>query len=83
MKVRQIVLDEDGEPTAVLVAMSVKEAALIARMTGQHSPSTMTDALGYGWFEVSSSIFDGLTGELFNRFWDAGVDEVIPRWTGE
>ena len=83
MKVRTIDLDDEGLPETVVVEMALDEAALYLRLVGGLPPRTITEALGNPkWAEVLSSVYNGLTGDLFNRFWDDGVDGVIARWPG-
>jgi hypothetical protein len=55
-----------GKPTHVMVEMTIDEAAVMAMLTGRLAPSV----------PASTEIWDCLTDELFNRFWDGGIDEV-------
>jgi hypothetical protein len=80
MKVQALKLDDDLLPTTVTVEMTIQEAALFARMTGSLSPATVTTALGASWAEVNEEVYEGLAHGVFNRYWDDGVDGVIPRW---
>lgn len=57
--------DDNANLETVTVEMTVKEALWIARVAGQqrgHSPH--------------HDIYSCLTGEVFNRFWDDGVDDA-------
>ena len=84
MRVRAITMDDEAMPATITVEMTLNEAALMARLTGALSPTAVTSGLGDGprWFNAADGVFDCLTGELFNRFWDNGVEDVIPRWPG-
>ena len=66
MQIKTIDLN-DGKPVRVTADLTVTEAAQIARWTGGLSPAT-------GGTEETGEIYECLTGELFNRFWDSGVD---------
>jgi hypothetical protein len=81
MRVRAITMDDDSVPATVTVEMTVQEAAIVARLTGSLSPVAVTAGLGDPtWVNASAEVFNCLSGELFNRFWDGGVDDVIPKW---
>lgn len=84
MRVRNITLDEDENPDRVLVEMTLDEAAMMLRLVGRLSPRMVLNALGdHRWYNASSDIYSCLAGSVFNRFWDGGVDDVIPRWKEE
>jgi len=57
----------DGEPTEVNVTMSTAEAAAIAEWAGKLRPPT----------HITNQIWDCLTGQLFNRFYDDGLNDYI------
>lgn len=63
MRIVRIDLDGDEKPSELTVSMTVAEAATIATLTGQHTP--VTDEI--------SSVYYGLSGGFFNRFWEDGV----------
>ncbi|GAA4176507.1 hypothetical protein [Gryllotalpicola koreensis] len=70
MKVRNIALGENEIPATVTVEMTIDEAAWITRRAGSNvAPDRV----------VSDEIWDALTGSLFNRFWDDGLDGVTER----
>lgn len=53
---------KDGEPVTLTAKLTTEEAAWIASRAGE----TTNDPTG-------RSLWDGFTGEFFNRFWHAGV----------
>lgn len=57
----------DGEPTEIILTMTVAEAAAIAGWAGKIGPPT----------PASQATWDCLTGQLFNRFYDDGVNDYI------
>jgi hypothetical protein len=84
MKVQTIRLDEDENPDMVVVEMSSDEAAFIARLCGSLSPRDITTFLAEDprWFRANEDIYESLAGSVFNRFYDDGLDAVVPKWTG-
>jgi hypothetical protein len=66
VKVLRIDLDEQELPATVQVEMTLAEAVLITKHVGNLLPATST----------SNGLWEALTGSLFNRFWDEGVDGV-------
>lgn len=82
MRVRNVILDEDEMPERVQVEMTIDEVAFMARLVGSQSPRGVLDALGddVRWWHACTEIYGCLTGSVFNRFWDGGVDDVIPTW---
>lgn len=70
-------IDFAGEPALphnITVSMTVTEAAAIARVFG-----ALND---YGLRRLGlddSGIYDCLTGDVFNRYWDDGVNDVLTR----
>lgn len=64
--------DEGALPVTVTVTMGIEEAAAIARVFGSMNGHAITK-LG-----VSSSIWSCLAGDVFNRYWEDGVNDVLP-----
>ncbi len=75
MNVKAIEL-EGGKPAKVTVEMGIREAMIIAYIQGKHSPNSLNEIIP-GFSEESSEVYIGLTGELFNRFWDDGLEGAI------
>ena len=73
MKVKRIDLDDEEMPECIQVELSHDEAVyvalLIGKQTGTASENTMP-----GGAEFGSSVYYGLTGGVFNRFYEDGVD---------
>lgn len=69
MKIKSIEL-ENSLPVRIVVELTVEEAAQIAKWTGSLSPVT-------GMTGETSELYGALTGSVFNRFWDDGVDGYL------
>lgn len=82
MKIQSIRLDEEENPDLIVMEMTAVEAAFIARLTGSLSPRDVIDALGEDpcWFNASAEVYNALTGSVFNRFYDDGINDVVPKW---
>lgn len=65
-----------GRPTMVTVEMTIDEAAVIAKVFGEFSLKTFEEKFPRMDNE-HSEIYDCLVGEVFNRFWDDGVDGCL------
>lgn len=72
MKVRRIDLDDDEMPERVLAELSHDEATLVATILGKYDYAAL-EALLPGGGALGGSVYDGLSGGLFNRFYDDGV----------
>ena len=66
MRIKAIEMDTEELPELITVEMTLAEAVLIGKHVGSVTPSTV----------VSTNIWDSLTGGVFNRFWDDGIDET-------
>lgn len=75
MKIKTIEL-ADGLPSEITVVMTEREAALIARLIG---PTTATERnkIQHDGGAVGNNVYAALTGGVFNRFYDSGVDGVL------
>ncbi|GGW76786.1 hypothetical protein [Streptomyces griseoloalbus] len=73
MKVKRIDLDEEEMPERVLVELSHDEAAYLALLIGKQNSTDMNEVMPGGTSQ-GGAIYDGLTGSLFNRFYEDGVD---------
>jgi hypothetical protein len=69
VKIKSIEL-ENSLPVRIVVELTVEEAAQIAKWTGSLSPVT-------GMTGETSELYGALTGSVFNRFWDDGVDGYL------
>lgn len=82
MRLQRVEFDSDEEPVSAVFSMSIDEMALIYNLTGRTSPIDVTNAAGgdQKWGEANDDIASCLSGAFFNRFYDAGVDEVAPKF---
>lgn len=76
MKVKQIDLDGEEMPERVLVELSHDEAAYLAVLLGRQNGNDMSEVTPGGVL-LGSAIYNGLTGGLFNRFYEDGVDGAV------
>jgi hypothetical protein len=68
-RISNIALDADEDPAEVTVVLSVDVAAWLVRHLGKLNPST----------PESSALYRCLGDGLFNRFYDADVDDWEPK----
>lgn len=69
MIIRRIEL-ENGKPTKIVAELTIEQAAQISKWTGSLSPAT-------GGNDETGAMYEALSGDLFNRFWDDGVDGYL------
>lgn len=72
MQVKQINLDDDGQPETVLVRLTREEATYIALLTGRQNGSTSEEVMAGGGV-LNGQVYEALTGEFFNRYYEDGV----------
>lgn len=73
-KVKKIEFDDDGELEFVTVRMAAEEAAFIVKFTGRLSGETSEEVMTRGG-PANHGLYSCLTGEVFNRLYDDGVDD--------
>jgi hypothetical protein len=71
MKILRLDLDADENPATIQVEMTIAEAAAIVRVFGTYTIPGFRDQ---HHIDYPEDIYQGLTGSVFNRFWDDGVD---------
>lgn len=76
MQVKQINLDDDGQPETVLVRVTRAEAAYLALLTGKQNGLTSEEVMP-GGADLNSEIYESLTGDFFNRYYEDGVNGAI------
>jgi hypothetical protein len=76
MKIKGIKFGKKGLPSKVNVEMTVEEAAYLARVTGKQSGITAEEHMP-GGREVNSAVYNYLVADVFNPYWEAGVEEYI------
>ncbi len=69
MKLNRLTFSENGEgeaiPDTVSVTMAIQEALWVARVSGQQKGESPHNGL-----------YDCLVGDVFNRYWEGGVDDA-------
>lgn len=73
MKIRSIQLNEDEMPESVTAVLSLREALFIGLVLGKQNDPDSNAILPEGYRE-GESVYNGLTGGLFNRFWENGIE---------
>lgn len=73
MILRNIALDEDGNPTRVTFDMTVDEVAAIGKSFGGWSYSTMEQTFPNLDSSAHATIYDGAC-TFANKFWEDGID---------
>lgn len=75
-----VTFDSDEQPEEFSVVLSLDEVALLYRLTGHISPQRITDASGA--VKWGNALFDvaGCLGGMLNRFFDAGIEDVAPKF---
>lgn len=68
---------ENGKPVMVTVEMTIGEAAAIAKIFGGLSHNTFTEKVPALTSGEHDEVYSCLVGEVFNRFWDDGVDGFL------
>jgi hypothetical protein len=75
VKVKRIDLDNDENPETVTVEFTRDEAVFLALFLGKQN-GTEEDAVMPGGARLAGEIYGGLTGGVFNRFYEDGVAEA-------
>lgn len=75
MILRALQFDEVGLPKQVDVSMTIEEAMAIAALFGKLNGKAHTK-LGV----PNSDVYDCLVGDVINRYWDGGYDEIVPKF---
>lgn len=72
MKIRRIDLNDDEVPETITVELTHEEAVFLALFLGKQN-GIEEDAVMTGGARLGGEIYDGLTGGVFNRFYEDGV----------
>lgn len=75
MKVKRIDLDDDEVPETVTVELTHDEAVFLALFLGKQN-GTEEEAVMPGGSRLGGEIYEGLTGGVFNRFYEDGVTDA-------
>ncbi|MFG2970892.1 hypothetical protein ACGFZS_47250 [Streptomyces sp. NPDC048288] len=73
MKIRRIDLDDDEAPETVTVELSHDEAVFLALFLGKQNGIEEEEVMR-GGSVLGAGIYGALTGGVFNRFYEDGVD---------
>jgi hypothetical protein len=72
MKLHGILLDDDEQLDGATVTLTRAELQIIGKLTGVRTVDEIEEMLpGHG--RPFSELYNGLTGGIFNRFWDDGL----------
>lgn len=75
MHTRKIKLNKRGHPKTVTVEMTIDEAGAIAKTFGGMSPIAFCEKFpNLADSDVLEEVYGCLVGEVFNRYWDDGVN---------
>lgn len=75
MKVKRIDLDDEEVPETVTVELTHDEAVFLALFLGKQKGAE-EEAVMRGGSRLGGEIYEGLTGGVFNRFYDDGVNDA-------
>ena len=75
MKIRRIDLNDDEVPETITVELTHDEAVFLALFLGKQN-GTEEEAVMTGGARLGGEIYDGLTGGVFNRFYEDGVKDA-------
>jgi hypothetical protein len=75
VKLKALTLNDDQLPESVTVEMTAKEALYLTLLLGSQSPLEGEKHLTGGG-NLGSGIYNVLSGDLFNRFYDDGEAEA-------
>ncbi len=75
MKVKRIDLDDDENIETITVELTHDEAVFLALFLGKQN-GTEEEAVMPGGARLAGEIYDGLTGGVFNRFYEDGVSDA-------
>lgn len=65
-----------SNPCKVTIELTIHEAAYLAKLVGC-LPTDKLEGVVAGCEEISHEIYQCLTGDLFNRYWDEGINGAI------
>ena len=74
IRLRTIEFDGDANPSQVTLTFSIESLARITKMLGNISPANTNPPESY---PAASEFYNVATGDVFNPYWDAGVDDVV------
>ncbi|MFD7247868.1 hypothetical protein ACFV6Y_38725 [Streptomyces massasporeus] len=63
-------------PETITAELTAREAAFLAKLTGRMSPNDVETAVP-GYSAESNRIYACLEGDLFNRYYEDGVNDAL------
>lgn len=75
-RIKQVNLDDEGNPESALLALDAKELLYLALLLGKQTGLTADEVLPNDGSEVSSAIYGVLVGQLFNCYYEDGVEDA-------
>jgi hypothetical protein len=75
VKVKRIDLGDDERPETITVELTHDEAVFLALFLGKQN-GIEEEAVMPGGARLGGEIYDGLTGGVFNRFYEDGVTDA-------
>ena len=73
MHVKQINFDDDGMPESITVRLTHDEAVYLAKLAGEQNHQSSEEVLSGGSL-INAEVYGSLAGEVFNRYYEDGVD---------
>lgn len=70
--IKVIELSDKGLPEAVTIKLTLHQLAEVTRVLGKLAPATGSTA-------GTAAFYNCAVSEVFNRYWDDGLDEYLPR----
>jgi hypothetical protein len=74
IRLRTIEFDGDANPSQVTLTFSIESLARITKMLGNISPVSTNPPESY---PAASEFYNVVAGDVFNPYWDGGVDDVV------
>lgn len=76
MRLNSVDFDDNGDPETITVAVTRREAQFVAKALGRLNLDAANEVLP-GYYSEVQDIYDCLVGNVFNRYWDDGVDGAV------
>lgn len=75
-QIRSVELGEDGLPERVTMTVSRAELLFIAVQNGRLNSMQANDLMT-GGAVASTTLYESITGDVVNRYWDGGTTEAV------
>lgn len=83
MKIKALTFDEHGQPEQITFTISLPEAIYLALLLGSQSGRTANETLSKNGDVINASCYYTVSGEVFNRYWDNGVEEARSQYLAQ